>query len=125
MGTLEESEDQPMGSTFAIVTVEANETMSPVHDRQPVILAPRDYQEYLEDTKRPPIHLLRVSAEESISNQSRASKRICSTASDPCADTNGGRICGCSRQFFEKVSYPDTAIPPSMTLADLAMCRYS
>jgi putative SOS response-associated peptidase YedK len=46
--------------TFAIVTVEANETMTPVHNRQPAILTPRDYQEYLENTKRPPIHLLRV-----------------------------------------------------------------
>jgi putative SOS response-associated peptidase YedK len=46
--------------TFAIVTVEANETMTPVHNRQPAILAPRDYQEYLENTERPPIHLLRV-----------------------------------------------------------------
>jgi putative SOS response-associated peptidase YedK len=46
--------------TFAIVTVEANETMTPVHDRQPAILAPRDYQEYLENTDRPSIHLLRV-----------------------------------------------------------------
>jgi putative SOS response-associated peptidase YedK len=46
--------------TFAIVTVEANETMTPVHDRQPAILAPSDYQEYLENTDRPPIHLLRL-----------------------------------------------------------------
>jgi putative SOS response-associated peptidase YedK len=46
--------------TFAIVTVEANETMMPIHDRQPAILAPRDYQEYLENAERPPIHLLRV-----------------------------------------------------------------
>jgi putative SOS response-associated peptidase YedK len=46
--------------TFAIVTVEANETMAPVHNRQPAILAPRDYQEYLENAERPPIHLLRV-----------------------------------------------------------------
>jgi putative SOS response-associated peptidase YedK len=46
--------------TFAIVTVEANETMAPVHNRQPAILAPRDYQDYLENTERPPIHLLRV-----------------------------------------------------------------
>jgi putative SOS response-associated peptidase YedK len=50
--------------TFAIVTVEANETMTPVHDRQPAILAPRDYQEYLENTDRPPIHLLRVSPDD-------------------------------------------------------------
>ena len=27
---------------------------------KPAILAQRDYQEYLEDTGRPPIHLLRV-----------------------------------------------------------------
>jgi putative SOS response-associated peptidase YedK len=46
--------------TFAIVTVEANETMAPVHNRQPAILAPRDYQEYLENAERPPIHLLRI-----------------------------------------------------------------
>jgi putative SOS response-associated peptidase YedK len=46
--------------TFAIVTVEANETMAPIHNRQPAILAPRDYQEYLENAERPPIHLLRV-----------------------------------------------------------------
>jgi putative SOS response-associated peptidase YedK len=46
--------------TFAIVTVDANETMAPVHNRQPAILAPRDYQEYLENTERAPIHLLRV-----------------------------------------------------------------
>jgi putative SOS response-associated peptidase YedK len=46
--------------TFAIVTVEANETMAPVHNRQPAILASRDYREYLENAERPPIHLLRV-----------------------------------------------------------------
>jgi putative SOS response-associated peptidase YedK len=46
--------------TFAIVTVEANETMAPVHNRQPAIFAPRDDQEYLENAERPPIHLLRV-----------------------------------------------------------------
>jgi putative SOS response-associated peptidase YedK len=40
--------------------VEANETIAPVHDRQPAILAPRDYQQYLENAERPSIHLLRV-----------------------------------------------------------------
>jgi putative SOS response-associated peptidase YedK len=34
--------------------------MTPVHDRQPAILAPRDYQEYLENAQRLPIHLLRL-----------------------------------------------------------------
>jgi len=38
--------------------------MTPVHDRQPAILAPRDYQEYLENTDRPPIHLLWVSPDD-------------------------------------------------------------
>jgi putative SOS response-associated peptidase YedK len=46
--------------TFAIVTIEANETMMPVHNRQPAILAPRDYQEYLGNAERLPIHLLRI-----------------------------------------------------------------
>lgn len=55
--------------TFAIVTVEANETMAPVHDRQPAILAPRDYQEYLEHTERPPIHLLRVFPDDEVNGE--------------------------------------------------------
>jgi len=46
--------------TFAIVTVDANETMASVHNRQPAILAPCNYQEYLESTERPPIYLLRI-----------------------------------------------------------------
>jgi putative SOS response-associated peptidase YedK len=46
--------------TFAIVTVDANETIAPIHHRQPAILVPRDYREYLESTERPPIHLLRI-----------------------------------------------------------------
>lgn len=44
--------------TFAIVTGEANTVMQPVHDRQPTILEPRDYAEYLENSDRPPVHLL-------------------------------------------------------------------
>jgi putative SOS response-associated peptidase YedK len=61
MGALEEPKTNQGEDTFAIVTVEANETMMPVHDRQPAIFAPRDYQEYLENAEWPPIHLLRVS----------------------------------------------------------------
>lgn len=53
--------------TFAIVTVEANETMTPVHDRQPAILASHDYQEYSENTDRSPIHLLRVLPDDEMS----------------------------------------------------------
>ncbi len=46
--------------SFSIVTTEANELMSPVHTRMPVILHPRDYSRWLDrDTDRPPIDLLR------------------------------------------------------------------
>lgn len=34
--------------------------MRPVHNRQPTILEPRDYAEYLTETERPPLHLLRI-----------------------------------------------------------------
>lgn len=47
--------------SFAIVTTEANELMAPIHDRMPVILHPRDWEEWLDrDDSRPaPMHLLR------------------------------------------------------------------
>lgn len=47
--------------SFAIVTTEANEIMAPIHTRMPVILAQRDWAEWLnrDDTRPAPIHLLR------------------------------------------------------------------
>ncbi len=46
--------------SFSIVTTEANELMSAVHTRMPVILHPRDYSRWLErDLERPPVDLLR------------------------------------------------------------------
>lgn len=50
--------------TFAIVTGEANGVMRPVHDRQPTILEPKDYAEYLSVDDRAPVHLLRILPEE-------------------------------------------------------------
>ena len=48
--------------SFAIVTTGANEIMQPIHDRMPVILAQRDWAEWLDcDDSRPaPVHLLRA-----------------------------------------------------------------
>ena len=48
-------------ASFAIVTTEANEIMSPIHNRMPVILHPWDWAEWLDrDSARPaPGHLLR------------------------------------------------------------------
>jgi putative SOS response-associated peptidase YedK len=46
--------------TFAILTGEPNEAMAPVHDRMTTFLEPRDYEEYLAPTDRPPTHLLRI-----------------------------------------------------------------
>ena len=46
--------------TFAVITGEPNELMRPIHHRQTTILNPRDYEEYLTVTERPPVHLLRI-----------------------------------------------------------------
>lgn len=52
--------------TFAILTGEANAVMRPIHDREPVIIEPRDYAEYLASQERPPSHLLRILPEEEL-----------------------------------------------------------
>jgi putative SOS response-associated peptidase YedK len=46
--------------TFAILTGDPNELMAPIHDRMTTFLEPRDYEEYLAVTERPPLHLLRI-----------------------------------------------------------------
>lgn len=46
--------------TFAVVTGEPNELIQPIHHRLTTILDPRDYEEYLTVTERPPVHLLRI-----------------------------------------------------------------
>ncbi|UWZ85006.1 SOS response-associated peptidase [Occallatibacter riparius] len=46
--------------TFAVITGEPNQLMQPVHDRMTTILDPRDYEEYLAASDRPPLHLLRI-----------------------------------------------------------------
>jgi len=47
--------------TFTILTTDPNELMEPVHNRMPVILAPKDYNRWLEpgDPARLPLDLLR------------------------------------------------------------------
>lgn len=46
--------------SFSIVTTEANELMSTVHTRMPVLLHPRDYERWLcSEDERPPVDLLR------------------------------------------------------------------
>jgi len=44
--------------TFAVVTCEANEMMSKIHDRMPVIIDEKDYREWLL-SEEPPSHLLK------------------------------------------------------------------
>jgi putative SOS response-associated peptidase YedK len=52
---------QTVLESYSIVTTEANELLAPLHDRMPLILAPRDYPRWLEpgDPQRPPVDLLR------------------------------------------------------------------
>jgi putative SOS response-associated peptidase YedK len=47
--------------SFSIITTEANELMSSIHERMPVILRPADYDRWLsrEVTDQPPVDLLR------------------------------------------------------------------
>jgi putative SOS response-associated peptidase YedK len=46
--------------TFSIFTTDNNALWAPVHDRQPVILEVREFDEWLAESERPPVHLLRV-----------------------------------------------------------------
>ena len=57
---------------FAILTQEANGVMRPIHDREPAILEPRDYREWLLKSDRPPVHLLRLLADEDLKLQPAA-----------------------------------------------------
>jgi putative SOS response-associated peptidase YedK len=50
--------------TLSVFTTDPNSKMKPFHDGQPVILEPRDYEEWLAPTERPPVHLLRILPEE-------------------------------------------------------------
>ena len=47
--------------SFAIVTTEANEVVAPIHERMPVILHARDWEEWLDrdESRAAPVHLLR------------------------------------------------------------------
>jgi putative SOS response-associated peptidase YedK len=46
--------------TFAILTGDPNELVAPIHPRMTTFVEPRDYEEYLTPTERPPVHLLRI-----------------------------------------------------------------
>jgi putative SOS response-associated peptidase YedK len=50
--------------TFAIITSDPNTKVSDIHNRQAVILEPREYAEWLAESERPPIHLLRILPDE-------------------------------------------------------------
>lgn len=51
--------ERPEGllQTFAVLTTAANEVMRPIHDRMPVIIAPRDYDLWLDPAVRDPARL--------------------------------------------------------------------
>jgi putative SOS response-associated peptidase YedK len=50
--------------TFAVITSDPNAKMGKIHNRQPVILEPREYAEWLSESERPPVHLLRTLPDE-------------------------------------------------------------
>ncbi len=63
-------------NTFVILTGEANARMRPVHDRQPTILEPRDYEEYLAPTEGSPAHVLRILPEAEMQSQLVSEEKI-------------------------------------------------
>jgi len=72
--------------SFSIVTTEANELMSKVDTRMPVILHPKDYQRWLQrNDEQPPVDLLRPYSSEEVAASpairwweiSRATDRRC------------------------------------------------
>jgi len=50
--------------TFAIITSDPNTKVSEIHNRQAVILEPREYAEWLAESERPPVYLLRILPDE-------------------------------------------------------------
>jgi putative SOS response-associated peptidase YedK len=50
--------------TFSTFTSEPNALIEKIHIRQPVILEPKEFEEWLRPGERPPVHLLRVLAED-------------------------------------------------------------
>jgi putative SOS response-associated peptidase YedK len=55
---------QQVEPTFSIFTTEPNPVMQSIHNRQPVILEPGEYEEWMQQTERPPVHLLRIFSED-------------------------------------------------------------
>jgi putative SOS response-associated peptidase YedK len=45
--------------SFTILTTVPNPLMEPIHNRMPVIVAPRDYERWLDPSAPPPLDLLR------------------------------------------------------------------
>jgi putative SOS response-associated peptidase YedK len=52
--------------TFAIITNDPNTKMSEIHNRQAIILEPREYAEWLNESERPPLHVLRILPDEDL-----------------------------------------------------------
>lgn len=46
--------------TFAVITGDPSELVARIHDRMTTFVEPRDYDEYLAPSERPPVHLLRI-----------------------------------------------------------------
>jgi putative SOS response-associated peptidase YedK len=63
-GNWTNSKTNQVEKTFSIFTTVPNERFAEYHNRQPVILDPSEYDEWLAPGERPPAHLLRIFPEE-------------------------------------------------------------
>jgi len=59
-GTWTNPKTRLVEKTFSIFTTDPNEMFAEYHNRQPVILEPGEFEEWLAPSERPPAHLLRI-----------------------------------------------------------------
>ena len=92
------------GDAFVILTTGANPTVSPIHDRMPVILAPDAYSTWLDPGEPSPQRLLDllVPAPENVLRAVPVSDRVNSPAHDDpaCVEPLAGRSNGLCEELF-------------------------
>lgn len=75
--------------TFSVLTSIPNGSIERIHDRQPIVVEPRDFEEWLTPSVRPPLHLLRVLPEEQIKMVALEGANTPATAGEPQANLFG------------------------------------
>jgi putative SOS response-associated peptidase YedK len=65
-GRYEAGQKQKIAEAFHVFTSDPNAKISEIHNRQAIILEPLEYAEWLNESERPPLHLLRILPDEDL-----------------------------------------------------------